>query len=124
VVADRTAPGELSADSAMRELRRRADDDFAAPTVQHERGRHQVDLPELGLRVSLTRNRYPDRADGVDQYAVTISRLGLDTPPEEAQTRRALDAAFGEERASRALERPGAGLVRMFRVPAGEVAGR
>jgi len=107
----------------MRELRRRADDDYASPPAQHERGRHQVDLPDLGLRVSLTRNRYPDRPDGVDQYAVTISRLALDTPPEEGQTRRALSAAFGEEGASLARERPSAGLVRMFRVPAGEVTG-
>jgi hypothetical protein len=109
---------DLSVDTLLRELRRRADDDFAAPPEVHEGGRHTVDLDELGMRVSITRARYPNRADGVDQYAVTISHLGLDHPPEEAQTWRVLVAAFGEA-AQQARPRPGGPAVRMFRVPAG-----
>ncbi len=70
------------------------------------------------MRVSITRARYPNRADGVDQYAVTISQLRLEHPPEEAQTWRILMAAFGEA-AARAQERHGGPAVRMFRVPAG-----
>ena len=70
------------------------------------------------MRVSITRARYPNRADGVDQYAVTISQLRLEHAPEEAQTWRILMAAFGEA-AAQARERPGGPAVRMFRVPAG-----
>lgn len=109
---------DLSADSRLRELRQRADEDFESPPAVHESGRHSLDLEDLGLRVSITRSRYPNRADGVDQYAVTISELRLDHPPEEAQTWRVLMAAFGEA-AQRAQERPGGPAVRMFRVPAG-----
>ncbi len=108
---------ELSVDSLLRELRQRADEDFTTPAVAHETGRHTVELAEMGIRVSITRSRYPNRADGVDQYAVTMSRLSLDTAPEEAQTWRILMAAFGEA-AARAQERPGGPVVRMFRVPA------
>jgi hypothetical protein len=109
---------ELSVDSVLRELRRRADEDFVQPPDTHEQGRHQVDLTELGLWVSLTRTRYPNRPDGTDQYAVTISRLALDHPPEEAQTRRVLSAAFGAAAAA-AEERPSGPVVRMYRVPGG-----
>jgi hypothetical protein len=108
---------EPSADSLLRELRQRADEDFTAPPVAHETGRHTVELAEMGVKVSITRSRYPNRADGVDQYAVTISRLGLEQPPEEAQTWRILMAAFGEA-AAQAQERPGGPVVRLFRVPA------
>lgn len=112
-------PLDLSVDSVLRELRHRADEDFTIPPDTHEKGRHQADLAELGLRVSLTRTRYPNRPDGADQYAVTISRLALDHPPEEAQARRVLTAAFGEA-ASAAQERPSGPAVRMYRVPAGD----
>ena len=106
----------LSVDSVLRDLRLRADEDFVAPPETREQGRHQVDLAELGLRVSLTRTRYPNRPDGADQYAVTISRLALDRQPEEAQARRVLAAAFGEA-ATAAQERPSGPVVRMYRVP-------
>ena len=99
-------------------LRRRADEDFAVPAIDRPPGRHQVDLPELGLRVSVTRSRYPNRPDGVDQYAVTITRSALDRPPDERDTRLVLAAAFGEA-AEVAVERSAPGSrVRMFRVPA------
>lgn len=109
---------DLSVDSLLRELRQRADDDFTAPAVAHETGRHTVELEEMGMRVSITRARYPNRPDGIDQYAVTISQLRLQHPPEEAQTWRILMAAFGEA-ATHAQERHGGPAVRMFRVPAG-----
>src|SRR5258707_15713488 len=90
-------PGQgLSVDAVLHELRQRADEDYLAPPVERESGRHQVDLPDLELRVSLTRSRYPNRPDGQDCYALTISRPQLDHPPEEAQTRRVLHALFGE----------------------------
>ena len=112
-----TAPsGDFA--SKLRMLRERADEDFFAPSADRPPGRHQVDLEELGLRVSVTRARYPNRPDGVDQYAVTISQLRLEHAPEEAQTWRILMAAFGEA-AAQARERPGVPAVRMFRVPAG-----
>jgi len=108
---------DLSVDSRLRDLRQRADDDFLAPPVAHETGRHTLDLAEMGMRVSITRARYPNRPDGVDQYAVTISQLPLDHPPEEAPTWRILMAAFGEA-AAEAKERRGGPAIRMFRVPA------
>jgi hypothetical protein len=109
---------DLGVDSLLRELRQRADEDFSAPPVAHETGRHTLELEEMGMRVSITRSRYPNRPDGVDQYAVTISELSLQNPPEEAQTSRILTAAFGES-AAQARERHGGPAVRMFRVPAG-----
>lgn len=109
---------DLSVDSRLRDLRHRADEDFTTPSVTREPGRHTLELEEMGMRVSITRARYPNRPDGVDQYAVTISQLRLDHPPEEAQTWRVLMAAFGEAAAG-ARERPGGPAVRMFRVPAG-----
>jgi hypothetical protein len=109
---------DLSVDSRLRELRQRADEDFVTPSVTRETGRHMLELVEMGMRVSITRARYPNRPDGVDQYAVTISQLRLDHPPEEAQTWRILMGAFGEAAAA-ARERPGGPAVRMFRVPAG-----
>ncbi len=106
-----------SADAVLHELRQRADEDFLHPPAEHESGRHQVDLPDLDLHVSLTRGRYPNRPGGQDTYVVTISRLELDHPPEEAQTRRVLHALFGEA-AERVEERLAGGpVVRMFRAP-------
>ena len=103
----------------LQEVRERADEDFSVPSATRAAGRHQLDIEELGLRVSLTRSLYPNRADGVDQYAVTISRRDLDHLPAEPETRAVLAAAFGNEAAGRAVERPSGGLIRMFRVPAG-----
>jgi hypothetical protein len=100
------------------DLRARADQDFLNPDVIREPGRHQLDLPELGLRVSVTRSRYPNRSDGVDQYAATISRPDLARPPSAEEVAMVLGSAFGEA-ASQAVERSGgASRVRMFRVPA------
>jgi hypothetical protein len=99
-------------------LRRRADEDFASPAVDREPGRHQADLPELGLRVSVTRSRYPNRPDGIDQYAVTVTRSALDAPPQEFEVRLVLSGAFGDAGAQ-AVERTSPNArVRMFRVPA------
>ena len=108
----------LTAD--LRALRERADEDFAAPPADHAPGRHQQDLTELGLRVSITRSRYPNRPDGVDQYAVTLSRATLDRPPDQADVRLVLETAFGDA-FGLAVERSAPGSrVRLFRVPAGE----
>jgi len=102
----------------LRELRERADEDFASPGIKVA-GRHQVDVAELGLRVALTRSRYPNRDDGVDQYAVTLTRSHLDHAPADSEVSLVLQAAFGPAAAD-AVERSGGGpLVRMFRVPAG-----
>ena len=102
----------------MLDLRRRADEDFLHPDAVREPGRHQLDLPELGMRVSVTRSRYPNRRDGVDQYAVTLSRPDLDRPPGAQEVGLVLSAAFGEA-ATMAVERSaGAARIRMFRVPA------
>lgn len=111
----------MSVDAVLHELRQRADEDFLDPPsahAEHESGRHQVDLPEMELRVSLTRSRYPNRPGGADLYALTVSRPQLDHAPEEAQTRRVLYALFGEA-ADRVEERQAGGpVVRMFRVAA------
>ena len=111
--------GSLGAFSEeLRLLRERADEDFAIPAVDRPPGRHQRDLPELGLRVSVTRSRYPNRPDGIDQYAVTISRATLERPPDNSECRLVLQAGFGTA-ADQAVERSGAASrVRMFRVPA------
>lgn len=104
---------------ALRELRRLADEDFHTPGLRdHEPGRHQSDLAELGLRVTVTRSRYPNRSDGVDQYAVTMSRTAMDRPPDATDVRLVMAAAFGEAGAQ-AVERSALGSrVRLFRVPA------
>lgn len=107
----------LAVDSVLHELRQRADEDFLAPPAEHEGGRHQVDLPEMELRVSLTRSRYPNTPDGEDCYAVTISRLPMDHEPEEAQCRRVLFALFGESSGNVEERRAGGPVVRMYRVP-------
>ena len=112
----------LSVDAVLHELRQRADEDFLAPPVEHESGRHQVDLPDLELRVSLTRGRYPNRPDGTDSYVLTVSRLKLDHPPEEAQTRRVLHALFGEAAEGVEERQAGGPVVRLFRTPASSVA--
>ena len=100
-------------------LRHRADEDFISPPPDHTPGRHTVDCAELGLRVSVTRSRYPNRPDGIDQYAVTITRIAVDGPPGEPEVRHALEAAFGTAAAATAVARPGGPAVRMFRVMAG-----
>jgi len=113
-------PGEDGADvtAQLRELRERADEDFASPSAIRVAGRHQVDVAELGLRVAVTRSRYPNRDDGVDQYAITLTRSRLDHAPADAEVSLVLQAAFGASAAD-AVERGGGGpLVRMFRVPA------
>ena len=102
----------------LRGLRERADEDFNSPPGIKLPGRHQVDLAELGLRVAMTRARYPNREDGVDQYAVTLTRSRLDQPPADREVSLVLESAFGAS-ARHAVERTGGGpLVRMFRVPA------
>jgi hypothetical protein len=101
------------------DLRRRADEDFLHPDAVREPGRHQLDLPELRLRVSVTRSRYPNRPDGVDQYAVTLSRPDLDRRPGDNEVGLVLTSAFGDA-AVHAVERSaGSARIRMFRVPAG-----
>jgi hypothetical protein len=40
-------------------LRERADEDFRSPPGIKVSGRHQLDIAELGLRVAITRSRYP-----------------------------------------------------------------
>jgi hypothetical protein len=99
-------------------LRNRADEDYFHPDALREPGRHQLDLPELGLRVSVTRSRYPNRPDGVDQYAVTLSRPDLDRRPGEDEVVMVLASAFGDA-STMAVERSATSArVRMFRVPA------
>jgi hypothetical protein len=103
----------------LRGLRARADEDFAAPAGIKQPGRHQLDIAEMGIRVAITRSRYPNRDDGVDQYAVTMTRSRLDVPAADAEVRLVLESAFGDA-AGEAVERSGGGQpVRMFRVPAG-----
>src|ERR1700738_5321965 len=100
----------------LRQLRGRSPKDSDTPVLDRPPGSHQVDLPELGLRVSVTRSRYPNRPDGVDQYAVTVSRPAMDRPPPEAEVRILLSTAFGDA-AEEAVERQASGaLVRVFRV--------
>lgn len=112
-------PGRQGTAAQLQSLRERADEDFASPPGIKVPGRHQVDVTELGLRVAVTRSRYPNRDDGVDQYAVTVTRLRLDQAPADGDVAIVLDAAFGGA-ARDAVERTGGGpLVRMFRVPAG-----
>jgi len=111
---DRSAPIE----DQLLALRQRADEDFLHPDALREAGRHQLDLPELGLRVSVTRSRYPNRPDGVDQYAVTLSRPDLDRAPGVQEVAMVLTSAFGIA-SEQAVERSGgASRIRMFRVPA------
>jgi hypothetical protein len=102
----------------LRGLRARADEDFHRPSKDRPAGRHQLDLPELGLRVSVTRSLYPNRVDGVDQYAVTLSRPALDRAPDELEVRTVLTAAFGDAAAESMERSAGGSLVRLFRVPA------
>jgi hypothetical protein len=103
----------------LKGLRERADEDFSSPPGIKVSGRHQLDIAELGLRVTITRSRYPNTDDGIDQYAVTLTRSRLDQPAADTEVRMVLETAFGEA-AGEAVERIGGGpLVRMFRVPAG-----
>src|SRR6202049_1324993 len=117
-MAEASRPEDLA--TQLRGLRDRADEDFDNPALDRPPGRHQVDLPELGLRVSVTRSRYPNRPDGVDQYAITLTRQALDRAPDGNDVNLALGSLFGDA-AAQAVERPSAGSrVRMFRVPAGD----
>ena len=117
-----------SPDRQLRDLRQRADLDFLTPSdpgTGREAGRHQADLPELGLRVACTRGRYPNRPDGIDLYVVTVSRLALNGQPEPAEAHHVLSLLFGRG-ALRVEERPGGPLIRSYRLPAAaaESAGR
>ena len=107
----------LNAETVLAALRERADADFHEPPAQHQPGRHTVEVPELGLRVTLTRSRYPNRPDGVDAYALTISTLDVDRAPSEPRVQAALTACFGAA-AVAAQPRPSGPRVRMFRLPA------
>jgi hypothetical protein len=111
-------PAETGLDGILAALRRRADEDFNDPPETRVANRHQVDLAELGLRVSLTRSRYPNRPDGRDEYALTISRKGLDRAPDAAEVATVLTTLFGAAAGS-ATERGGGPMVRMYRVAAG-----
>jgi hypothetical protein len=72
------------------DLRRRADDDFL----------------------------HPEALDGIDQYAVTLSRPNLDRRLGDDEVVTVLASAFGDA-SEQAVERSaGASRVRMFRVPA------
>jgi hypothetical protein len=116
-------PDDTGMAAQLQGLRRRADEDFASPPGVKVSGRHQMDIAELGLRVAVTRSRYPNRDDGVDQYAVTLTRSRLDQAPADSEVGLVLEAAFGAA-AAEAVERTGGGpLVRMFRVPAGSAQG-
>jgi hypothetical protein len=112
-----TTPEEL-----LRGLRERADEDFLDPALDRQAGRHQADVTELGIRVAVTRARYPNRPGGEDLYAVTVSRLGLRQQPDPGEGYHALTTLFGREAADQAVERPGGPLIRMFRVPAAAAA--
>jgi hypothetical protein len=117
--AKRNAMGDSrTIEDQLGDLRRRADEDFLDPEALREPGRHQRDLPELGLRVSVTRSRYPNRPDGVDQYAVTLSRPNLDRRPGDDEVGMVLASAFGDASAQAVERSAGASRVRMFRVPA------
>ncbi len=117
------SPTRAGAAAELRRLRERADQDWLNPPGTKVTGRHQVDLVELGLRVAVTRARYPNRPDGVEQYAVTMTRSRLDQAPVDSEVRIVLENAFGDA-AAEAVERTGGGpLVRMFRVPAGQGGG-
>jgi hypothetical protein len=104
------------------DLRQRADEDYLHPDTLREPGRHQLDLRELGVRVSVTRSRYPNRPDGVDQYAVTLSRPELDRAPGNDEVGIVLSSAFGDASAMAVERSGGSSRIRMFRVPAGTAA--
>ena len=110
----------LNAEAMLVALRERADADFHEPPAEHEPGRHTVEVPELGLRVTLTRSRYPNRPDGVDAYALTISTIAVDRPPSEERVQAALTACFGAAAAA-AQPRPSGPRVRMFRLPVSQL---
>ncbi|MDQ6857257.1 MAG: hypothetical protein M3Z57_09315 [Candidatus Dormibacteraeota bacterium] len=117
-------PTRSATAAQLQGLRRRADEDFEGRSGIKLPGRHQVDVVELGLRVAVTRSLYPNRDDGVDQYAVTMTRLALDHAPADDEVTVVLVDAFGEA-ARDAVERIGGGpLVRMFRVPVALGQGR
>ena len=112
-----TEPATGPFEEQLAALRRRADEDFVDPPALRAGNRHQVDLSEIGLRVSVTRSLYPNRPDGHDQYAITISRAALDRAPDAAEVDAVLGGLFGGG-ASQAEERSGGPLVRLYRVAA------
>ena len=107
-------PATGSLHEQLQALRRRADEDFADPPATRTGNRHQIDIAELGLRVSVTRSLYPNRPGGRDEYAITISRASLDRAPDAGEVGAVLGSLFGV--APDAQERPGGPLVRLFRV--------
>jgi hypothetical protein len=107
---------EMGTAEKLQALKRHADEDAVAAPVARDPDRHRADLTELGLRVSLTRSRYPNSPDGVEMYAVTLSRIALNRAPDAGDIELVLASAFGES-AKQAVERPGGPMVKMFRVP-------
>ena len=106
-----------SIDAQLGALRQRADEDAGGDSGERDPGRHRLDLDELGIRVSLTRARYPNRPGGEDLYALTISRIDMRRGPDQVETDAVLAATFGTA-SHLAVERPGGPLIRMFRIPA------
>jgi hypothetical protein len=100
----------------LRALLRHADEDAVAAPPTRDPERHRAELHELGLRVSLTRSRYPNTADGVEMYAVTLSRIDLGRAPDSSEVDTVLASTFGES-SKLAIERRGGPMVRMYRVP-------
>jgi hypothetical protein len=100
----------------LQALLRHADEDAVAAPVTRDPERHRAELHELGLRVSLTRSRYPNTPDGVEMYAITLSRIDLGRAPDSDEVGLVMASTFGES-SSRAVERRGGPMVRMFRVP-------
>jgi hypothetical protein len=100
----------------LQTLLRHADEDAIAAPTTRDPERHRAELHELGLRVSLTRSRYPNTAGGAEMYAVTVSRIDLKRAPDSGEVETVLASTFGEQ-SKRAVERQGGPMVRMFRVP-------
>ena len=107
---------EMGTAEKLQALKRHADEDALAAPVARGPDRHRADLTELGLRVSLTRSRYPNSPDGVEMYAVTLSRIDLSGMPASGEVEFVLTSLFGDV-AKSAVERQGGPVVRMFRVP-------
>ena len=100
----------------LQALLRHADEDAVAAPPTRDPERHRAELRELGLRVSLTRSRYPNTAEGIEMYAMTLSRIDLSRAPDSNEVEMVLASTFGES-SKRAVERRGGPVVRMFRVP-------
>ena len=118
---DTTHSGIATPSQLLAGLRERADDDFLNPGNERVAGRHQIDIAELGVRVAVTRARYPNVPGGDDLYVVTVSRLGLRQQPDDGDGRQVLVQLFGSAAATAAIERRGGPLIRMYRVLAATV---